>query len=394
MQQMEWREALDEVKREPRRARRWNSWRAKSAREYSAEPRASAHCWTPEIPGRRPGGAPADVPGSVFGRRRRHLRPFQRRTLRKISAERRLIGRSRTSMACRHNPFTVKNSTWLFCKFPNPGMSTAPHQHRLAVGIDLGTTNSLVATVRNGIPELLHDEEGRALLPSVVRYLPNGDARIGHEALASADSPIRATPSSRSSASWGAAWRTSHDAERLPVRLIQDAPGMVQLRPCAGVEKPGRGRRRNPRHLAPARRRCPGRRAGRRGGHGAGLFRRCPAPGDQGRRAARRPERAAPAQRADRGGDRLRPGQRVAKGIYAVYDLGGGTFDISILKLTQGRVRSAGHRRRLGARRRRLRPSLSTAGSLRAGAAWRRCRRSDDGSAVDAEGARSQGIAV
>ncbi|WP_016834031.1 Hsp70 family protein, partial [Herbaspirillum lusitanum] len=65
-----------------------------------------------------------------------------------------------------------------------PGMSTAPHQHRLAVGIDLGTTNSLVATVRNSIPEVLSDEEGRSLLPSVVRYLPNGHANIGYKAQA------------------------------------------------------------------------------------------------------------------------------------------------------------------------------------------------------------------
>ena len=65
-----------------------------------------------------------------------------------------------------------------------PGMSTAPHQHRLAVGIDLGTTNSLVATVRHGIPEVLDDGEGRLLLPSVVRYLPNGHANIGYRAQA------------------------------------------------------------------------------------------------------------------------------------------------------------------------------------------------------------------
>ena len=51
-----------------------------------------------------------------------------------------------------------------------PGMATAPHQHRLAVGIDLGTTNSLVATVRNGSGSILSDAEGRALLPSAVRY--------------------------------------------------------------------------------------------------------------------------------------------------------------------------------------------------------------------------------
>ena len=49
-----------------------------------------------------------------------------------------------------------------------PGMSTAPHQHRLAVGIDLGTTNSLVATVRNGVPQCLHDDDGRVLLPSAL----------------------------------------------------------------------------------------------------------------------------------------------------------------------------------------------------------------------------------
>src|SRR6478735_2240910 len=65
-----------------------------------------------------------------------------------------------------------------------PGMSTAPHQHRLAVGIDLGTTNSLVATVRHSVPEVLTDEYGHALLPSIVRYLTNGNAHIGLKAQA------------------------------------------------------------------------------------------------------------------------------------------------------------------------------------------------------------------
>jgi molecular chaperone HscA len=65
-----------------------------------------------------------------------------------------------------------------------PGMSTAPHQHRLAVGIDLGTTNSLVATVRHGIPEVLNDDEGHALLPSIVHYLKTGYATIGYKAKA------------------------------------------------------------------------------------------------------------------------------------------------------------------------------------------------------------------
>ncbi len=65
-----------------------------------------------------------------------------------------------------------------------PGQSAAPHQHRLAVGIDLGTTNSLVATVRHGLAEVLRDEEGRALLPSIVRYLPDGTTEVGHVAQA------------------------------------------------------------------------------------------------------------------------------------------------------------------------------------------------------------------
>ncbi|HQO30410.1 MAG TPA: Hsp70 family protein, partial [Accumulibacter sp.] len=59
-----------------------------------------------------------------------------------------------------------------------PGESAAPHQHRLAVGIDLGTTNSLVATVRSGLTVVLGDEFGRPLLPSVVRYLPDGQHQV------------------------------------------------------------------------------------------------------------------------------------------------------------------------------------------------------------------------
>ena len=67
-----------------------------------------------------------------------------------------------------------------------PGQSTAPHQHRLAAGIDLGTTNSLVATVRSGATETLPDAQGRQLLPSVVRYLDDGGRVVGQEAKAAA----------------------------------------------------------------------------------------------------------------------------------------------------------------------------------------------------------------
>ena len=63
-----------------------------------------------------------------------------------------------------------------------PGMSTAPHEHRLAAGIDLGTTNSLIASVRSGVAETLLDDDGNALLPSVVRYLNNGRTEVGKSA--------------------------------------------------------------------------------------------------------------------------------------------------------------------------------------------------------------------
>ena len=62
------------------------------------------------------------------------------------------------------------------------GMSPVPHEHRLAVGIDLGTTNSLVATVRSGVAVALPDALGRPLLPSIVRYLGNNKVEIGYAA--------------------------------------------------------------------------------------------------------------------------------------------------------------------------------------------------------------------
>src|SRR5687768_17921459 len=65
-----------------------------------------------------------------------------------------------------------------------PGMSPAPHEQRLAVGIDLGTTNSLVATVRSGAAAVLPDALGRPLLPSIVRYLPDGKVEVGYPAQA------------------------------------------------------------------------------------------------------------------------------------------------------------------------------------------------------------------
>ncbi|HEX7436833.1 MAG TPA: Hsp70 family protein, partial [Caldimonas sp.] len=67
-----------------------------------------------------------------------------------------------------------------------PGGAPDPHQRRIAVGIDLGTTHSLVAAVRNGVAECLPDEAGRVILPSAVRYLPGGRREIGRAALGEA----------------------------------------------------------------------------------------------------------------------------------------------------------------------------------------------------------------
>ena len=79
-----------------------------------------------------------------------------------------------------------------------PGQSTAPHQRRLAVGIDLGTTNSLVATVQSGKAKTLPDAEGRHLLPSVVRYFEDGARSVGQDAkLAAASDPLNTIVSAK-----------------------------------------------------------------------------------------------------------------------------------------------------------------------------------------------------
>ena len=113
-----------------------------------------------------------------------------------------------------------------------PGMSTAPHQHRLSIGIDLGTTNSLVATVRHGIPEVLDDEDGRALLPSIVRYLPTGHANIGYSAQAMQTVDPRNTIVS-AKRFMGRGLKDIAHAENMPYDFI-DAPGMVR---CVSVPR-------------------------------------------------------------------------------------------------------------------------------------------------------------
>ena len=116
-----------------------------------------------------------------------------------------------------------------------PGEAPAPHRHRLAVGIDLGTTNSLVATVRNSIPVVLPDDEGRPLLPSIVRYTGHG-SRVGYVA-----QDAQASDASNTIVSvkrlMGRGLADLADARRFPYRFI-DAPGMVQIETRAGVKTP------------------------------------------------------------------------------------------------------------------------------------------------------------
>jgi len=117
-----------------------------------------------------------------------------------------------------------------------PGMFAAPHQHRLAVGIDLGTTNSLVATVKSGSATVLPDDHGRSLLPSVVRYVGEGEVVVGYDAQAEQSrDPNNTIVSVKRFMGRGLA--DIQDVGRSPYRFV-DAPGMVQLVTRAGAKSP------------------------------------------------------------------------------------------------------------------------------------------------------------
>ncbi len=218
-----------------------------------------------------------------------------------------------------------------------PGLSTAPHQHRLAVGIDLGTTNSLVATVRNGISVVLNDEHGRAMLPSVVRYAADGVVVVGEPAQAAqSDDPINTIISVKRFMGRGLA--DVGDTSRLPYRFVEaagQAHGMVQLRTVAGVKSPVEV---SAEILKVLRVRAEAALAGEL----VGAVITVPAYFDDAQRQATKdaaklaglnvlrllnePTAAAIAYGLD----------NASEGVYAVYDLGGGTFDISILRLSRG----------------------------------------------------------
>ena len=214
-----------------------------------------------------------------------------------------------------------------------PGMAPAPHQRRVAVGIDLGTTNSLVATVRNSVPEVINDDEDRPLLPSVVRYLPDGYARIGYEAQAAQASDPKNTIVSVKRF-MGRGLKDIAHVESMPYDFV-DAPGMVQIKTAAGVKSPVEV---SAEILATLRQRA----EDVLGDELVGAVITVPAYFDDAQRQATKdaaklaglnvlrllsePTAAAIAYGLD----------NASEGIYAVYDLGGGTFDISILRLTRG----------------------------------------------------------
>ncbi|MDO5692540.1 MAG: Fe-S protein assembly chaperone HscA [Pseudomonadota bacterium] len=214
-----------------------------------------------------------------------------------------------------------------------PGQSPDPHQRRIAVGIDLGTTHSLVAAVRHGAAECLPDEQGRVLLPSVVRYLPGGGRQIGHDALANAahDAENTITSVKRLMGRGGA---DIAGRDQLPYQLI-DRPGMVGIQTPHGEKSPVEV---SAEILATLRYRA----EDTMGDDLYGAVITVPAYFDDAQRQATKdaaqlaginvlrlinePTAAAIAYGLD----------NASEGVYAVFDLGGGTFDVSILRLTQG----------------------------------------------------------
>jgi molecular chaperone HscA len=214
-----------------------------------------------------------------------------------------------------------------------PGGAADPHQRRIAIGIDLGTTHSLVAAVRHGVAECLPDEAGRVILPSAVRYLADGRREIGRAALAeAANDPGNTIVSVKRFMGRGIA--DIEGRERLPYAFVE-GPGMVQIHTVAGVKSPVEV---SAEILARLRQRAEDTFLD----DVFGAVVTVPAYFDDAQRQATKdaaqlaglnvlrlisePTAAAIAYGLENG----------SEGLYAVYDLGGGTFDISLLRLTRG----------------------------------------------------------
>ncbi|MFM1955360.1 MAG: DnaK-like molecular chaperone specific for IscU [Pseudomonadota bacterium] len=215
-----------------------------------------------------------------------------------------------------------------------PGMSAAPHQHKLAIGIDLGTTNSLAATVQSGMSTVLQDEYGHALLPSVVQYLPDGDVIVGHAAQSAQSADPKNTISSVKRF-MGRGFNDIPDTTHIPYKFRDTGSGMVQIETCAGIKSPVE-------ISAEILKTLKTRAEKALGGELTGAVITVPAYFDDAQRQATKdaarlaglhvlrllnePTAAAVAYGLDNG----------AEGVYVIYDLGGGTFDVSILRLSKG----------------------------------------------------------
>ncbi|MBS0447908.1 MAG: Fe-S protein assembly chaperone HscA [Proteobacteria bacterium] len=214
-----------------------------------------------------------------------------------------------------------------------PGGAPDPHQRRIAIGIDLGTTHSLVAAVRHGVPECLPDADGHVILPSAVRYLPGGARQIGVAAAEQAALDPRNTIVSVKRF-MGRGLDDIAGRAKLPYDFVE-APGMVRLMTRDGAKSPVEV---SAEILAALRRRA----EDTFDDDIFGAVITVPAYFDDAQRQATKdaaqlaglnvlrlisePTAAAIAYGLEHG----------AEGLYAVYDLGGGTFDISLLRLSEG----------------------------------------------------------
>jgi len=213
-----------------------------------------------------------------------------------------------------------------------PGQSTVPHQHKLAVGIDLGTTNSLVATVRSGLSGVLIDDDGHALLPSVVRYMPDSSIDVGYSAQAAQSlDPINTIVSAKRFMGRGL---KDIEVSQQPYKFV-DSNEMLQIETRAGIKSPVE-------ISAEILKMLKARAEKSLGGELVGAVITVPAYFDDAQRQATKdaarlaglnvlrllnePTAAAVAYGLD----------NASEGIYVIYDLGGGTFDVSILKLSKG----------------------------------------------------------